>query len=239
MGSHLPDNQPDHTPLKTDPPPRAFAQGVGVLLQAVGGLFLLSNVCICVCTPIWDPAGTFLKIDTTKEIPGDPLTSLSELTNEPAKAGLMATILGMAIGGLALAGFGLGLQSDRRRAAASSLATCTILTVMLIGAGAGLWIGHGAMVARIWHGLLLALMFVVDGFVIAAFIQVRANPPPPDADVLPPGYKIPYSMYHDDPPAVRLARDLAERRARLAAEQKELDALEKELDNRRSDAEDE
>ena len=57
-------------------------------------------------------------------------------------------------------------------------------------------------------------------------IEMRKNPPPEGHDVLPPGYKIPYSHYHADPPEVRLAAELAQRRERLAVQQKELEALE-------------
>jgi hypothetical protein len=60
---------------------------------------------------------------------------------------------------------------------------------------------------------------------IQAFREMRKNPPPAGHDVLPPGYKIPYSHYHADPPEVRLAAELAQRRERLAVQQKELEAL--------------
>jgi Skp family chaperone for outer membrane proteins len=58
---------------------------------------------------------------------------------------------------------------------------------------------------------------------------MRKNPPPEGHDALPTGYKIPYSHYHDDPPEVRLAAELAQRRERLAVQQKELEALEKKI----------
>jgi hypothetical protein len=58
---------------------------------------------------------------------------------------------------------------------------------------------------------------------------MRRNPPPPGHEVLPAGYKVPYSWYHDDPPEVRLARELEQRRERLAVQQKELEMLEETL----------
>ena len=55
------------------------------------------------------------------------------------------------------------------------------------------------------------------------------TPPPTGHEILPADYKIPYSHYHEDPPEVRLAAELQQRRERLAVQQKELEALEKKL----------
>jgi hypothetical protein len=74
--------------------------------------------------------------------------------------------------------------------------------------------------------LLAGAFWLLSGFAIQAFREMRKNPPPAGHDVLPPGYKIPYSHYHADPPEVRLAAELAQRRERLAVQQKELEALE-------------
>ena len=74
--------------------------------------------------------------------------------------------------------------------------------------------------------ILFATLLV---FAINAFIEMRKNPPPSGHDLLPPGYKIPYSHYHDDPPEVRLAAELAQRRERLEVQQKELEALEEKI----------
>ena len=72
-------------------------------------------------------------------------------------------------------------------------------------------------------------MLTLTGFSWAALRQVLADPPPADIDVVPPGAKIPYSFYHDDPPEVRLAQELAGRRARLEKERQEIERLEAEL----------
>jgi hypothetical protein len=58
---------------------------------------------------------------------------------------------------------------------------------------------------------------------------MRNNPPPPDFEVLPPDYKVPYSHLHQDPPEVRLAKELEARRQKLAVQQKELEMLEQKL----------
>ena len=74
--------------------------------------------------------------------------------------------------------------------------------------------------------LFAGVFWLLGGFAIQAFREVRENPPPAGHDALPPGYKIPYSHYHADPPEVRLAAELQQRKERLAVQQKELEALE-------------
>jgi hypothetical protein len=66
---------------------------------------------------------------------------------------------------------------------------------------------------------------------------MRREPPAPGHEVLPIDYKIPYSHYHEDPPEVRLARELEERRQRLAVQQKELEMLEEKLKRKLDEAE--
>jgi hypothetical protein len=58
---------------------------------------------------------------------------------------------------------------------------------------------------------------------------MKSNPPPPGHEILPADYKVPYSHYHVDPPEVRLAAELEQRRQRLAVQQKELEMLEERL----------
>jgi hypothetical protein len=58
---------------------------------------------------------------------------------------------------------------------------------------------------------------------------MRRNPPPPGHEILPPDFKVPYSHLHEDPPEVRLARELDQRREKLAVQQKELEMLEARL----------
>ena len=77
---------------------------------------------------------------------------------------------------------------------------------------------------------VLAVAFaVLHGFAHAAAREMKRNPPPAGHELLPPGYKIPYSHYHPDPPEVRLAAELEQRRQRLAVQQKELEMLEEKL----------
>jgi hypothetical protein len=136
------------------------------------------------------------------------------------------------VGGLALASFGLGLQAERRRSAWGAVVTAAVMLTALLAAGVALWMGGAPWLVRIWHALLLVLIAILAGFSVAALRQILADPPPAGVDVIPPGAKVPYSFYHDDPPEVRLARDLANRRAKLDAEREELERMERELRER-------
>lgn len=209
------------------PPPRAFAQGVGLLMQTVGVILFLSTCCVCSTSFLWDPIQTPDPNDIIEQ--QTPAQRVGAMFDKPGKAGLMLTIVSMTVGGLALASLGLGLQSDHRHAATASVIATATLVAVLATAGAGLWSGESAAGTRIWHAVLSAIMLAMLGFTVAAWREVRRNPPPTDVMTIPPGTKIPYSMYHDDPPEVRLANEIANRRARLDAERAELDRMEREL----------
>jgi hypothetical protein len=72
---------------------------------------------------------------------------------------------------------------------------------------------------------------------IGALREMRRSPPPEAFGTLPKDYKIPYSHMHVDPPEVRLARELDERRQKLAVQQKELEMLEEKLKRRMQERE--
>ncbi len=217
------------------PPPRAFAQGTGVVLQTVGMIFVLATCCVCSLTFLWDPTPPRGQVDLETSPPSSLAESWQALVADKGKSGLMLTITSLNVGGLALAVFGLGMQSDRRRAAWGALVSVAVLTGVLILAGIWLWSGEAGLQARIWHALALILTLSLWLFLIPAVRQIMANPPPADVDVLPPDYKIPYSVYHDDPPHVRRAREIARRRAQLEAERAELDRMERELEKEQPD----
>lgn len=214
------------------PPPRAFAQGTGVVLQTVGMVLFLSTCCVCSTSFLWDPVlppAEAIEQAARRRAPEQGAGwRLSRLVADPGRTSLMLVVMSMTIGGLALASLGLGLQADRRHAAAGAVACVLVLIVVLALAAPGLW-RHGGWPARIWHAILFLAMAVLLPMVAAALRQVRRHPPPTDVDVVPPGTKIPYSFYHDDPPEVRLARDIAARKAKLEAEQAELRKMEDEL----------
>jgi hypothetical protein len=67
------------------------------------------------------------------------------------------------------------------------------------------------------------------GMSIVAWREMRNSPPPTGYEILPADYKIPYSHYHADPPEVRLAAEIEQRRQRLAVQKKELEMLEEKI----------
>lgn len=227
-------DRPKTKPAEPTAPPRAFAQGTGVLLQAFGVIFLLSTCCVCSLSFLWDPQQSPTLVENSPTLDQTRQASnLSVLMEEPGRLGVMLTIMSTSVAGLALAGFGLGLQAERMRAAWGAAASTIIWLIILVAAGAALWSGESSINAKIWHGLLTLLAVLLSGFAIAALRQVVANPPPADVDILPPDFKIPYSMYHDDPPDVRLEKEIANRRARLEAEARELQQMENSLREKR------
>jgi hypothetical protein len=79
-------------------------------------------------------------------------------------------------------------------------------------------------------GLLLTLTFAAL-FTLALFslLEMHRNPPAPDHELLPADYQIPYSHLHQDPPEIRLAKELSQRRQKLVIEQAELEQLERRI----------
>jgi len=218
------------------PPPRAFAQGTGVMLQTVGMVLFLSSCLICSLSSWWHPMqdrGEVIEQVRTGQTTGGNF--LRDIRDRPVEAGYAMTVIFSTVGGLGLAVFGLGLQAERRRAGIAAMVTATILMVILILAGALLWRGGAGWPARILHGVLTTTVAIVTMFTWYAMRQVLADPPPVDIDVVPPGTKIPYSFYHEDSPEVRLTKELANRRARLNAERLEIEKMERELKDRESD----
>jgi hypothetical protein len=76
---------------------------------------------------------------------------------------------------------------------------------------------------------LFGLFAVLTVLAAGAVREMRRDPPPVGHEILPADYKVPYSHLHEDPPEVRLARELEARRERLAVQQKELEMLERRL----------
>lgn len=156
----------------------------------------------------------------------------SDDPDRPAYSMQRAMSLGVTCGvffGLASAAIGLGLQAERR-----SAATGAILVGVLGSAFWALQAVFALQFASRWIVivptiLLSAVFLLLLGLAIPAARQMWKNPPPPGHEVLPAGYKIPYSHYHDDPPEVRLAAELAARRERLEVQRKELEALERKV----------
>jgi hypothetical protein len=214
------------------PPPRAFTQGTGLVFQFVGVTMFLVMFFTCCGSSLlskdWATRSNLTQIGWGRSAPAagdrDP--------RQPAYSAQRALTICVFAGvffGMALAGAGLGMQSGSRIAAPGAV----VVTLL----GAIFWTVHTIFVVTAVHSTLfmfiaaaLACLFaLLLIFAINACIDMRRNPPPPDHGVLPADYKIPYSHYHADPPEVRLAAELAQRRERLAVQQKELEALEDKL----------
>jgi len=131
--------------------------------------------------------------------------------------------------GLALAGLGLGLQAQNRVAAPIAV----LITIL----GCAFWLLQSIFMAerlRSWPltlgaGALCLLFMVLAVLAVGAQGQMWRNPPPRGHEILPADYKVPYSHMHEDPPEVRLAQEIEQRRERLAVQQKELEMLEEKI----------
>ena len=221
------EQRPESPGSSGEPPPRAFTQGVGTVFQFGGGILFIALSLACCGSGLLGKE-TWKREDLMKvgwHLPGDAV-------DQPTYSALRATSISL-IGGiglaLAVAGLGLGLQATRRSAAVGAVVVTLI--------GVVFWAVHGVffvqverawMLAVIAFGLTLAYA-VFFALAIGAWREMRRDPPPVGHEVLPGGYKVPYSWYHDDPPEVRLERELEQRRERLAVQQKELEMMEEKL----------
>jgi hypothetical protein len=157
-------------------------------------------------------------------------TSLNRI-GWPHYSAQMAVTLSLAASvffGIAIATLGLGLQAQNRRAP-----TLALITVAF---GVAFWLLQLVFFITVHLLLMLAisavlcLLFVpMLILAIGAWREMRRNPTPPGFELLPADYKVPYSHLHEDPPEVRLERELEARRERLAVQQKELQLLEEKL----------
>ena len=214
---------PDASP---PPPPRAFTQGVGLVFQFVGVILFLVMFFICCGSSLlskdWATRSELTRI-------GWGQSSETHGVAYSAQRALSISVFAGVFFGMALAGVGLGMQAGSRIAAPGAVVMTAIGTVF--------WVIHTMFAASAARSLLFSLIAggltvlfaILLVFAINAFIEMRKNPPPTGHELLPAGYKIPYSHYHDDPPEVRLAAELQQRKERLAVQQKELEALEEKI----------
>jgi hypothetical protein len=216
-----------NSPASTPRPPRAFTQGVGTVFQFVGVIFFLCSMFVCCGSALLSKnivtRGELTAVGWTVQLPGGQRVFYS---------GQQAITVSVALSvffGIALAGIGLGLQTQGRRAPYAA--------VVLTFAAAVFWGIQAVFALERLHSVLLSvlgfllfgLFAVLCGFAVAALREMRRDPPPTGHEVLPADYKVPYSHMHPDPPEVRLARELEQRRDRLAVQQKELEMLEARL----------
>lgn len=180
-------------PAAPAPPPRAFAQGTGVLLQIVGMTLFLSTCCVCSSLEAWDPpmSKDEAKEKVEQQNEADFIITAQRMFQDPATAGLSLMVVCSTVGGLALAVFGLGLQSDKPRAAWAAMITAALWLVILIASGVCLWIGGATLIAKGWNIVMVLLACAVLAFTVAALRQILKHPPPPGLDILPPDFEIP------------------------------------------------
>jgi hypothetical protein len=190
---------------------------VGVLFQWVGVVLFIMSLFVC-C------GSALLSRDTATQ------TDLARFGWGGYSGQRAATIslMGAVFFGMALAGVGLGLQAQSRRS--------PLFAVLLCAVAMAFWLVHALFFFRFAEAALgsictvLALMFgFLLGFAAASRREMSRTPPPSGLEILPPDYKVPYSHLHEDPPEVRLERELEQRRQRLAVQQKELEMLEQKL----------
>lgn len=205
------------------PPPRAFAQGVGTIFQWTGVTLFLASLFVC-C------GSALLSRDTATQ---SDLSQIgwklgSDRILYSAQRALTVSLPSAVFFGMALAGVGLGLQAQNRRSPTIAVAVTALASAF--------WLIQTVFFATTLSMSLMfvsSLLLVVFGALlmlsIAARRDMRAHPPPPGIELLPKDYKIPYSHMHQDPPEVRLQRELEQRRQRLAVQQKELEMLEQKL----------
>jgi hypothetical protein len=204
-----------------DPPPRAFAQGVGTVFQVAGVLvFLYASFSCC--------GSGLLSREWATQFTNEGLHVASGAVYSIARA-ITISVFAAVFFGVATATMGLGLQAEHRGA---PLGAAGVSAIALLFFAAHTW-----FVAAYVHSALLLMTFgvatvlfaVLFALAVGAWRDMLRNPPPPEHDVLPADYKIPYSHYHADPPEVRLAAELEQRRQRLAVQQKEVEMLEEKL----------
>jgi hypothetical protein len=147
---------------------------------------------------------------------------------------LLSVSIGV-VGGLATAGIGLGLQAVKRRAPLAALVAATFLAAFWITQGIfAVWPLHWIVTALLIFGV--ATIFVVlAGLSFASVREMAKNPPPGGEELLPLDFKEPYSHLAEDPPEVRLAKEIEQRKQRLEVEKKEVEALERRLKRKMED----
>jgi hypothetical protein len=219
MESSPPPTQPDA------PPPRAFTQGVGTVFQLVGGLLFLALTFTCCASGLlsreWATQPQFATEGLRLEANDPPVYSVG-------RAITLCMFCGVFFG-IACAAIGLGLQAEHRSAPLGAVIVTAVASLFFLA--------HAAFAIAYIHSTFIIVMLVAAAGTflvllalgVGAWREMRRNPPPPGHEVLPAEYKIPYSHYHVDPPEVRLAAELEQRRQRLAVQQKELEMLEEKL----------
>lgn len=167
----------DDSPELTSP--RRFAQGTGLVLQTFGGLLFLSTCLICFTAFEWDP------IQGRSVQTAEPISRLESIVHDPARFGFLLMVVTSSVGGLALMVFGLGLQSEKRRAGWAALIANVLQLFLLLSATVLMWTGSASILACLWSALLTVITAILLLFTIAALRQFIAHPPPDTLHTVP------------------------------------------------------
>jgi len=222
--------RPPSQPLPVAPPAHAFTQGVGTVYQFVGVSLFLASMTAC-CGSSLLPNTITLRPDLTRigwHWPGS-----SDAAAGPFYSGERAitlTVLAGVVFGMTIAGLGLGMQSLRRGAATAA--------VIVAALGTAFWTVQAVFSLQILHSLLLAaitgalavLCGALSFLSVGAARQMAHTPPPLDDALSPGGPAVPGAA--PESPDAALAREVAQRRQRLAVEQAEVEYLERRLARR-------
>lgn len=223
MESNVPPPRAADAQRPAQPVPRAFTQGVGTLYQFAGVTLFAASMLICCGSSLVSKnvaeRRDLMVVGWSLPLPGGPYFY-------SAQRAITVSLLMAVFCGIAMAGIGLGLQAQGRlapygAAAVTGFATAfwIVQTIFFAAALRSIALAAGA-------GVFAAGFGVLAGFAAASLQEMRKDPPPRGHEILPADYKVPYSHMHQDPPEVRLAKELEQRRERLAVQQKELEMLE-------------
>lgn len=160
------------------PAPRPLARGTGLVLQIVGGVLFLGACCVCSSAGLWDPVMS--RGEAAEH------AQAAALPTDWGRVGAMLLVMFTTIGGLAMLVFGLGMQQDRPRATGPALISVAALCAVLVASGTMLWSGSGPWALRLVAAVLLLVMLPLLGLCIAAWREVRNDPPPAGHNILPP-----------------------------------------------------
>lgn len=208
--SNLPADHP--SPQGSPPGPRAFAQAVGMILQAVGATVLFVTCCLCCGVaffegPIWQDQPSAQSVT-----PLDPAGART--AGQPPQSGLAVLLTTSSVGGLCLVGFGVGMQADRGRLPAVGAALTTTFMTLAYALAAFRLSQQGAP-----KGFLLLALAALIGVAILALlalpsmVQVLRHPSPGTAPpILDDPPDDPWARRRDKDGNLILTADQARRR---------------------------
>jgi hypothetical protein len=195
---------------------------VGTVYQFVGVILFIASMLVC-C------GSSLVSKDVAERRDLMEVGWVMGPVHYSAQRAVTVSLLMAVFCGLALAGIGLGLQAQRRAAPYGASAVTGFAAVFWVAQALFFGLELRSAALSIVCGALAAVFGILAGFGIVSLREMRRDPPADGHEVLPADYKVPYSHLHQDPPEVRLARELEQRRERLAVQQKELEMLEARL----------